>query len=74
MRYNTHKRELALPTMLLYGVNTVDAPLQEHGKSRKMKSRFSVIGNPLKVDLLLSLAIYINISLFFKAYLHQAEK
>jgi|AntAceMinimDraft_5_1070358.scaffolds.fasta_scaffold141559_1 hypothetical protein len=39
------------------GVNTVDAPLQERGKSRKKLNRdFSVIGNPLKVDFLLSRA------------------
>jgi hypothetical protein len=32
---NAHKREQALPTMPLHGVNTVDAPLQERVKSRK---------------------------------------
>ena len=35
VRCNAHKRVQALPTMPLHGVNTVDAPLQEHVKSRK---------------------------------------
>ena len=52
-----HKRVQALPTMPRHGVNTVDAPLQERVKSRKNYIVFiSVIGNPLKVDILLSRA------------------
>jgi len=35
----THKRVHALPTMPRHGVNTVDAPLQERGKSRKKINR-----------------------------------
>jgi hypothetical protein len=35
VRCNAHKRVQALPRMPLHGVNTVDAPLQERGKSRK---------------------------------------
>jgi hypothetical protein len=47
----------ALPTMPLYGVSTVDAPLQQLGKARKrLKLGFSVIGNPLEVHILLSRA------------------
>jgi hypothetical protein len=35
VRCNALKRVHALPIMLLRGVDTVDAPLQERGKSRK---------------------------------------
>jgi hypothetical protein len=44
--------------MPLYGANTVDAPLQNVESPKKTKSCFSVIGNPLKVDFLLSRATY----------------
>jgi hypothetical protein len=55
VRCNAHKRMQALPTMPLYGTKTVDAPLQERVKSHKKLNRaFSVIVNPLKVDILLS--------------------
>jgi hypothetical protein len=51
-RCSAHKRVQALPTMPLHGVNTVDAPLQERGKTRKKIDRaISVIGNPLKMDI-----------------------
>ena len=57
VRCNAHERVQALPTMPRHGVNTVDAPLQERVKSRKNYIVFiSVIGNPLKVDILLSRA------------------
>jgi hypothetical protein len=47
--------------MSLHGVNTVDAPLQERGKSRKKQNRaFLVIENPLKMDIQLSRATYVN--------------
>jgi hypothetical protein len=60
-RCNAHERVQALPTMPRHGVNTVDAPLQERVKSRKNYIVFiSVIGNPLKVDILLSRATYSN--------------
>jgi hypothetical protein len=39
VRCNAHKRVQALPTMPLHDVNTVDAPLQELGKSRKKLNR-----------------------------------
>jgi hypothetical protein len=35
-RCNAHKRVKALLTMPLHDLNTVDAPLQERGKSRKL--------------------------------------
>jgi hypothetical protein len=54
----------ALPTLPRHGVNTVDAPLQERVKSRKKTIVFiSVIGNPLKVDILLSRATYTDKSI-----------
>jgi hypothetical protein len=56
VRCNAHKRVQALPTMPRHGVNTVDASLQERVKSRKNYIVFIVIGNPLKVDILLSRA------------------
>jgi hypothetical protein len=57
VRCNAHKRVQALPTMPLYGVSTVDAPLQERGKSRKKtKTRFLRDRKPLEVDILLSRA------------------
>jgi hypothetical protein len=50
----------ALPTMPRHGVNTVDAPLQERVKSRKNYIVLtSVIGNSLKVDILLSRATFV---------------
>jgi hypothetical protein len=50
----------ALPTVHRHGVNTVDAPHQERVKSRKKYIvLISVIGNPLKVDILLSRATFI---------------
>ena len=56
-RCNAHKRMQALPTMPRNGLKTVDALHQEHVKSRKNYIVFiSVIGNPLKVDILLSRA------------------
>jgi hypothetical protein len=55
VRCNAHRRVQAYPAIPRHGVNTVDAPLQERAKSRKNYIVFiSVIGNPLKVDILLS--------------------
>ena len=39
VRCNAYKRVQSLPTMLLHAVNTVDASLQERGKSRKKLNR-----------------------------------
>ena len=36
VRCNAHKRVQAMPTMHLHAVSTVDVPLQERGKSRKL--------------------------------------
>ena len=58
VRCNAHKRVQALPTIPLYGANTVDAPLEEHTKSQKLNRVLSVIGNPLKVQFLLSRATF----------------
>jgi hypothetical protein len=56
-RCNAHKHVQASPIMPLYSANTVDAPLQERGKSRKKINRvFLMIGNPLKMDIRLSRA------------------
>jgi hypothetical protein len=50
-----------LPTMPRHGVNTVDAPLQERVKSQKNYIvLISVIGNPPKVDILMSRATNVN--------------
>ena len=55
VRCNAHKRAQALQTIPLHGVNTVDAPRQERGKYQKnYVVLISVIGNPLKVGILLS--------------------
>jgi hypothetical protein len=57
VRCNAHKRVQALPTMPLYGANAVDAPLKKRERSlKKLNRSFSVIGNSLRVEFLLSQA------------------
>ena len=58
VRCNAHKRVQALPIIHLHGASTVDAPLQELGKSRKKKSSFARDRN--KMDFLLSRATNTN--------------
>jgi hypothetical protein len=54
-RCNAHKRVQLLRKTTLYGVKTVDAPLQERRNSqKKIIVLISVIGNLLKMDNLLS--------------------
>jgi hypothetical protein len=75
VRCNAHKRVQALPTMPRHGVNTADAPLQERVKSRKNSIVFiSVIGNPLKVDILLSRATNTIVLLVNLVFLSQPRR